>query len=87
MTGWIYGILIFSGGITLLTMLRTHRFFSALFLTALQGLAAFFAANFAGGFFGVHLPMNWWSLGVASLGGTPAVIMLLLVNTIFSLQQ
>lgn len=85
MTGWIWFVLVFSGVIVLLTMLRTKRFFAALFLTALQGIAAFFAANFAGGFFGVHLPLNWPNLGIASIGGTPAVIMLLLIHTIFKL--
>lgn len=85
MTGWIWFVLVFSGVVILLTMLRTRRFFAALFLTALQGVAAFFAANFAGGFFGVHLPLNFANLGIVSIGGTPAVIMLLLIHTIFKL--
>lgn len=85
MTGWIWFVLVFSGVVILLTMLRTRRFFAALFLTALQGVAAFFAANFAGGFFGVHLPLNFTNLGIVSIGGTPAVIMLLLIHTIFKL--
>ncbi len=83
MNGWIYFALIFSGIVILIAMLRTKRFFTMLFLTALQGLAAFFAVNFVGGFFGVHLALNWGHLGVSSLGGVPGVILLLLVNTMF----
>lgn len=83
MNGFLYFALIFSGVVILITMLRTKRFFTMLFLTALQGLAAFFAVNFVGGFFGVHLAMNWGHLGISALGGMPGVILLLLVNTMF----
>lgn len=83
MTGWIYAALAIGGSIILLSMFRTKRFFSALLLTCVQGIIAFFAANFAGEFFGVHLPLNWGHLAVAAVGGTPAVIMLLLLNTLF----
>lgn len=85
MTGWVWFSLAFSGAVILLSMLRTKRFLAALILTVVQGIAAFFAANFAGGFFGVHLPLNALSIGIASVGGTPAVIMMLLVQTIFGL--
>lgn len=86
MNGWIYFSLIFSGLIILLAMLKTKRFFTVLLLTALQGLAAFFAVNFVGGFFGVHLALNWGHLAVSALGGTPAVILLLLLNTMFQIK-
>lgn len=85
MTGWIWFVLAFGGAVILLSMLRTKHFLAALILTAVQGLAAFFAANFAGGFFGVHIPLNGFSIGIASIGGTPAVIMMLLMQTIFGL--
>lgn len=83
MNGFLYFALIFSGIVILITMLRTKRFFTMLFLTALQGLAAFFAVNFVGGFFGVHLALNWGHLGISTLGGMPGVILLLLINTMF----
>lgn len=84
MKGTFYFILIFSGVLILFSMLRTKRFFVALILSVLQGVIAFFAANFVGGFFGVHIPMNWYSLSVAAVGGTPGVVLLLLLQTIFS---
>ncbi len=85
MTGWIYAALGLSGVCILIAMVRSGRFVSALLLTVLQGAAAFFAANFIGDFFGVSLPLNLPSLAVAALGGTPGVILLLLVQTICSL--
>lgn len=84
MQGTFYFILIFSGVLILISMLRTKHFFAALLLSVLQGIVAFFAANFVGGFFGVHIPMNWYSLSVAAVGGTPGVVLLLLLQTIFS---
>lgn len=84
MQGTFYFILIFSGVLILFSVLRTKRFFAALILSVLQGVIAFFAANFVGGFFGVHIPMNWYSLSVAAVGGTPGVVLLLLLQTIFS---
>lgn len=83
MAGWIYAVLAIGGGVILLSMLRTKRAVSAILLSGVQGIAAFFAANFAGGFFGVHLPLNWGHLAVSAVGGTPGVILLLLLNTLF----
>ncbi len=82
MTGWIYAALGLCGVCVLIAMIRSGRFVSALLLTIVQGAAAFFAANFVGEFFGVSLPLNLPSLAVAALGGTPGVILLLLVQTI-----
>ena len=85
MQGTFYFILIFSGVLILFSMLRTKRFFAALLLSVLQGIVAFFAANFVGGFFGVHISMNWYSGAGAAWGATPGVVLLLLLQTIFSL--
>lgn len=76
-------VLAAAGVIILLTMLKCGRFFSAFFLTALQGIIALLAANLAGGFIGIHIAMNWYSIGISVLGGTPAVILLLLADTVF----
>lgn len=74
-----------SGVCSLWAMAHTGHFWKVFFLTILEGVAAFFAVNFIGGFFGVHLPLNWASLGVSALGGTPAVIALLILQTLFVL--
>ena len=85
MQGTFYFILIFSGVLILFSMLRTKRFFAALLLSVLQGIVAFFAANFVGGFFGVHIPMNWYSLSVAAVRGTAGAVLPLLLQTHFNL--
>lgn len=54
-------------------------------MTALQGIASLIAANFIGGFFGVHLSVNAFSLGVCGLGGLPGTVMLLITDTLFKI--
>ena len=58
------------------------RFFSSVFLTALQGVAALFAVNLAGSFFGLHVNINPFSLGVGGVFGTAGVILLLLFESL-----
>lgn len=66
----------------LLAMLRSKRFFTALILTALEGVAALFAADFIGSFIGVNLPVNGYTAAFCALGGIPAVIFLLIADVI-----
>ena len=70
----VYSIIIF------ITYIKSKRFFKAFFLTALQGICALFAVNFIGKFVTVHLPVNFWTLGISSIGGVSAVIMMLLCD-------
>ncbi len=66
------GLLIFYG--------RNRKFFSGVFFTALQGLCALCAVNAVGGFLGVSLAVSPFSVAVSSLGGTPGVVLLLLLR-------
>lgn len=50
-------------------------------LSALSGMAAFFAADFITLFLHTELPMNAFSLSVSALGGIPGVILLVLAQT------
>ena len=68
-----------------LELFRTKKFLLSLFMTALQGIASLIAANFIGGFFGVHLSVNAFSLGVCGLGGLPGTVMLLITDTLFKI--
>lgn len=79
----IYIILGLAGLIVLISMVKTGRFFSALLLTALQGIAALFAADFTGSFIGVNLSINGFTLALSALGGIPAVIFLLISGVLF----
>jgi len=85
MTTAIYIVLGIFGFIIIISMFRTKKFLLSLFMTALQGIASLIAANFIGGFFGVHLSVNAFSLGVCSLGGLPGTVMLLITDTLFKL--
>lgn len=58
MTTAIYIVLGIFGFIIIISMFRTKKFLLSLFMTALQGIASLIAANFIGGFFGVHLSVN-----------------------------
>ena len=82
LTGWIYFALGIAGVAVLAAMLRSGRFFASLALSALQGVATFFAVNFVGSFFGVELPLNLPSLLLSALGGAPGVIVLLLLQAL-----
>lgn len=64
------------------TMLRSGHAFKALLMSILQGIAALFAINVLGTLTGVTLAVNWWTLGVSSLGGTAGVMLLLVLNVI-----
>ena len=70
----IYSIII------LMTMLRTKRFFTTVFLNILQGTCGLFAVNLLGQYIAIHIPINGWTIGVSSVGGLSGVIMLLLCD-------
>ena len=61
----------------LIVLLKSKHFFRALFACILQGIGALFAVNALGLATGVTLGVNWYTLAVSAIGGTPAVIMML----------
>lgn len=79
--GIIFSVYLF---IVLITYIKSKRFFTAMILTALQGLCALFAVNFIGGFLAVHIPVNGWTMGLSSVGGVSGVIMILLCDIFMS---
>lgn len=64
----------------LFTMFKTHYFVRCILLSVFQGLTALFAVNFLGEFISVHLPVNWFSVGVGAVGGLPGIIFLLICD-------
>ncbi|MBE6784252.1 MAG: hypothetical protein E7536_09630 [Ruminococcaceae bacterium] len=62
---------------------KTKRFFSCVFLSALQGIIAIFAVNAAGLVTDISLPLNGYTIISSIIGGTPAVIGLLILETVF----
>ncbi len=67
--------------IIIITMIKSKRFFTTLFLTILQGICAIFAVNFIGQYIAIHIPINQYTLGVSSFGGISGVILMLLCDT------
>ncbi len=82
MMGWIYTGFGLGGALILAAMAGSRKFFRTLLLSALQGIAAFFAVNFIGSFFGISLPLNIPSLALSALGGIPGVVLLLLMQAL-----
>lgn len=66
----------------LLAFKRSGHFFKAFFITAAQGIAALFAVVLIGEFIPVPLGINLFTLGAGALGGTPVIILLVLLNTV-----
>ena len=71
------------GALAVLTaMKKSGRFFSALFLSALEGIIALFAVNAAGAFTGVTLGVNGMTLASGVIFGVPGIAAHLIVKTI-----
>lgn len=68
--------------IIFITMIKSKKFFTTLFLTVLQGVCALFAVNLLGQYISIHIPVNGWTLGISSIGGISGVIMMLLCDVI-----
>ncbi len=66
--------------VIIITMIKSRRFFTTLFLTVLQGVCSLFAVNLIGQYISIHIPINLYTLGVSSVGGISGVIMLLLCD-------
>ena len=64
----------------LITIFKTKRFFTTMFLTVLQGICGLFAVNLLGQYIAIHIPVNGWTIGVSSIGGLSGVIMMLLCD-------
>ncbi len=79
------GGLAMAGVIGLLVMFKLRKLWVSLLFSAVSGLGALYLVNLAGTFTGVWLPMNFFSVPVAALGGIPGVITLLLLRIIWPL--
>ena len=61
---------------------KSGNFFKSVFLSVFYGLSALFAVNFIGGFTGLHIPLNFFSLIVSAVSGLPGVIFLVVTDLI-----
>lgn len=69
--------------IVIISAFKTKRFFSCIFLSALQGIAAMFAVNALGLVTGLHLSLNGYTIAASVMGGTPAVIGMIVTEILF----
>lgn len=69
--------------IVIVSAFKTKRFFSCIFLSALQGVAAMFAVNTLGLVTGLHLSLNGYTIAASVIGGTPAVIGMIVTEILF----
>ena len=82
MKAFVIIFLIAAGVLIITSMLRSKRFFSALILTAIEGISALFAVDWIGSFICVNLPVNAYTAAFCALGGIPAVIFMLIADVI-----
>jgi inhibitor of the pro-sigma K processing machinery len=66
--------------VIVITMIKSKRFFTVMFLSVLQGISALFTINLLGQYLAIHLPINLSTISVSSIGGVSGVIMLLLCD-------
>ncbi|MDR2752853.1 MAG: pro-sigmaK processing inhibitor BofA family protein [Oscillospiraceae bacterium] len=66
----------------LAALLRSRRLIRYLLLGVLSGVAALYAVNALGMMTGIHLAVNWLTLGVSATAGPPGVVGLLVIDTL-----
>lgn len=69
--------------VIIVSAFKTKRFFSCVILSALQGIAAMFAVNALGLVTGLHLSLNGYTIAASVIGGTPAVIGMIVTEILF----
>ena len=68
--------------VIIISFFKSGHFIINCILSVFQGLSALFAVNFIGGFTGLHLSVNVFSLLVSCISGLPGVIFLTVSNLI-----
>ena len=68
--------------ILLILHIKSHKMIKSIFLNALLGFAAVFLINVTQKFTGVHIPLNWWTVGGSGIFGIPCVCGLVLSQII-----
>lgn len=80
----VFGIIILSLIIILIIMIRSKHFFKCFILSSVSGIAALFAVNLLKEITGFEIGVNPVTLCFSAIGGSPAVI-LMLISRVFLL--
>ena len=67
----------------LIFAVKTKKFFKALIFNAFLGIAVMAVIDLTAKFTGVHIPVNWWTVGGSAVFGIPAVCGYLILPLIF----
>ena len=62
---------------------KTGKLFKTLILNAFMGIAVMAVIDLIAKFTGVHIPVNWWTVGGSAVFGIPAVCGYLILPLIF----
>ena len=62
---------------------KTGKLFKTLILNAFMGIAVMAVIDLTAKFTGVHIPVNWWTVGGSAVFGIPAVCGFLILPIIF----
>lgn len=68
--------------ILLILHIKSHKITKSLFFNALLGISAVILINITRKFTGVHIPINWWTLGGGGIFGIPCVCAVVLAQII-----
>lgn len=62
--------------------IKSHKIIKSIFLNALLGFTAIVLVNVTQKFTGVHIPLNWYTVGGSGVFGLPAVCGIILAQII-----
>ncbi len=74
--------LILCSMVLLIFHIKSRRPIRSIFLNALLGIAAIALINITQKFTGVHIPLNWWTVGGSAVFGIPAVCGIVILQMI-----
>lgn len=64
----------------LILHIKSHKMIKSIFLNAILGFAAIAVINLTQKFTGVHIPLNWYTVGGSGIFGLPCVCGIILAQ-------
>ena len=64
----------------LILHIKSHRMIKSIFINAFLGIAAIALINVTQKLTGVHIPINWWTVGGCGIFGIPCSIGIVLLQ-------
>ena len=68
--------------VLLVLHIKSHKMFKSIFLNAILGFMAIAVINLTQKFTGVHIPLNWYTVGGSGIFGLPCVCGIILAQII-----